>query len=211
MVVSFFMAQLMPWSRGDQGFLLVLSAANIAEGLYGYMTKYDCSAGDLNPIGGINKTDLKNFLKWFAQDFKLDVFREIAEAKPSAELRPFDPKANSYSTQDDEEEMGMTYAELDEFGKLRKIERCGPLAMFERLVIKWDHMDPEEVANKIKRFFRAYSTSRHKMTVLTPSYHCESYGIDDNRFDLRQFLYDTTWETQFSQIDSIITILKRRT
>ena len=68
MIVSFFMAQLVPWSRGDQGFLLVLSAANIAEGLFGYLTKYDCSAGDLNPIGGINKTDLKMFLKWFAQD-----------------------------------------------------------------------------------------------------------------------------------------------
>ena len=184
MVVSFLMAQLVPWTRGDQGFLLVLSAANIAEGLYGYMTKYDCSAGDLNPIGGINKTDLKEFLKWFAQDANLDVFREIAEAKPSAELRPFDPKS-SYSTQDDEQEMGLTYAELDEFGKLRKIERCGPISMFERLVIKWDHMEPEAVAEKVKRFFRAYSKSRHKMTVLTPSYHCENYGVDDNRFDLR--------------------------
>jgi len=87
-----------PWSRGDQGFLLVLASANIAEGLFGYLTKYDCSAADLNPIGGINKSDLKKFLVWFAQEFQLDVFREIAEAKPSAELRPFDPKANSYST-----------------------------------------------------------------------------------------------------------------
>ena len=58
--------------------------------------------------------------------------------------------------------MGLTYAELDEFGKLRKIERCGPLSMFERLVIKWDHMEPQAVADKVKRFFRAYSTSRHK-------------------------------------------------
>ena len=106
--------------------------------------------------------------------------------------------------------MGLTYAELDEFGKLRKIERCGPLSMFERLVIKWTHLTPEQVADKVKRFFRAYSTSRHKMTVLTPSYHCESYGTDDNRFDHRQFLYDTTWETQFSQIDTIVNILAKR-
>lgn len=81
--------------------------------------------------------------------------------------------------------MGLTYAELDEFGKLRKIERCGPLSMFERLVIKWDHLTPVQVADKVKRFFRAYSTSRHKQTVLTPSYHAESYGTDDNRSDLR--------------------------
>ena len=184
MVVSFFMAQLVPWTQGNQGFLLVLGAANIAEGLFGYLTKYDCSAADLNPIGGINKTDLKEFLKWFSMDSNLDVFREIAEAKPSAELRPFDPKS-TYSSQNDEEEMGLTYAELDEFGRMRKIEKCGPLSMFERLVIKWDHMTPAQVSVKVKRFFTAYSKNRHKMTVITPSYHAESYGVDDNRFDLR--------------------------
>ena len=42
------------------------------------------------------------------------------------------------------------------------------------------------------------------MTVLTPSYHAEAYGTDDNRFDLRQFLYDTKWEMQFSEIDKIV-------
>ena len=90
--------------------------------------------------------------------------------------------------------MGLSYAEIDEFGKLRKIERCGPLSMFERLVIKWDDQTPRQVADKVMRFFKKYSTSRHKMTVLTPGYHAESYGTDDNRFDLRQFLYDTTWD-----------------
>ena len=90
--------------------------------------------------------------------------------------------------------MGMTYKELDEFGKLREIERCGPLTMFERLLVKWDHLPASEVAVKVKRFFRMYAINRHKMTVLTPSYHCENYGNDDNRYDLRQFLYDTKWE-----------------
>ena len=32
------------------------------------------------------------------------------------------------------------------------------------------------------------------MTVLTPSYHAEQYSPDDNRFDLRPFLYPSfTW------------------
>jgi NAD+ synthase (glutamine-hydrolysing) len=52
----------------------------------------------------------------------LPVLREIAEAKPSAELRPSDDNG-TYSSQLDEDEMGMTYAELDEYGKLRKIDR----------------------------------------------------------------------------------------
>jgi len=32
--------------------------------LRGYMTKYDCSSADLNPIGGICKADLKSFLRY---------------------------------------------------------------------------------------------------------------------------------------------------
>ena len=108
--------------------------------------------------------------------------------------------------------MGMTYAELDEYGKLRKISRDGPLAMFEHLLLKWrDRTDPQTseplapqaIADKVKRFFKYYSINRHKMTVLTPSYHAEAYGTDDNRFDLRQFLYDTRWQHQFSQIDDL--------
>lgn len=51
MVLAFFLAQLMPWVRSKQGFLLVLGTANVDEGLRGYLTKYDCSSADLNPIG----------------------------------------------------------------------------------------------------------------------------------------------------------------
>ena len=98
----------------------------------------------------------------------------------------------------------MTYDELDEFGKLRKIGRSGPLSMFERLLYKWPHLQPRFVAEKVKRFFYYYSVNRHKMTTLTPSYHAEAYGTDDNRFDLRQFLYDTKWEMQFAEIDKIV-------
>ena len=51
----------------------------------------------------------------------------------------------------------MTYAELDEFGKLRKIERCGPVSMFEKLIVKWNHRTPEDVAAKVKLFFKYYA------------------------------------------------------
>jgi NAD+ synthase (glutamine-hydrolysing) len=42
------------------------------------------------------------------------------------------------------------------------------------------------------------------MTTLTPSYHMESYSPDDNRFDLRQFLYNNDWTFQFMKIDQIV-------
>lgn len=67
MVMAYLFAQLMLWAKGRPGGLLVLGSANVDESLRGYLTKYDCSSADVNPIGGISKTDLKLFLK-FAKD-----------------------------------------------------------------------------------------------------------------------------------------------
>ena len=131
MVIGYLFAQLLPLVRGRQGYLLVLSSANVDEGLRGYMTKYDCSSGDLNPIASINKEDLRDFLLWAAKDNTLgySILQNIATAPPTAELVPRDA---GYE-QTDEVEMGMTYAELGIFGRLRKISLCGPVDMFRKL------------------------------------------------------------------------------
>lgn len=63
-----------------------------------------------------------------------------------------------------------------------------------------------QVAAKVKHFFRMYSINRHKMTTVTPSYHAENYSPDDNRFDLRPFLYNTWWDWQFRCIDDEVRI-----
>lgn len=39
--------------------------------LLGYLTKYDCSSADINPIGGISKTDLRAFVQFCAERFQL--------------------------------------------------------------------------------------------------------------------------------------------
>ena len=205
MVTAYLFAQLLPWVRGRQGFLLVLGSANVDEGLRGYMTKYDCSAADLNPIGSISKGDLKRMLKWGAKEFNFSVLQEIVDAPPTAELRPMtnDDNGEVEHSQTDEEDMGMTYEELGYFGRLRKISRCGPVSMFMKLCAKWPSLSAKEVATKVKRFFFYYSVNRHKMCIITPSYHAEAYSPDDNRFDLRQFLYNTKWTRQFNKIDEI--------
>eukprot|EP01031_Cornospumella_fuschlensis_P033728 gene33728-40805_t len=207
MVMAYLCAQLFPWLRGNAGFLLVLGSANVDEALRGYMTKYDCSSADINPIGGMCKGDLKKMLGYVATTYNLPVLNEIAAAPPTAELRPISDNGSGGNgdgehTQLDEEEMGMTYDELGVFGKLRKIYHCGPVKMFVKLLELWKHITPAEVAEKVKRFFRFYAINRHKLTTLTPAYHAESYSPDDNRFDLRPFLYNTAWPRQFNTIDA---------
>lgn len=75
---------------------------------------------------------------------------------------------------------------------------------FRKLCVIWTHLSPFEVAEKVKRFFYYYSTNRHKMCTVTPAYHAEAYSPDDNRFDLRQFLYNSKWTRQFVTIDKIV-------
>lgn len=66
--------------------------------LRGYLTKYDCSSGayihhfvqgsntnsndlaDINPIGGISKTDLKRFIKYAEGAFDLPILGRSARA-----------------------------------------------------------------------------------------------------------------------------------
>ncbi len=170
------------------------------------MTKYDNSSADINPIGGISKVDLRRFLRWAAADLGYTALLDVVEAVPTAELEPI---TESY-TQQDEVDMGMTYEELSRFGRLRKIDHCGPVSMFEKLAVEWNHLPPREVAEKVKRFFYYYSINRHKATVLTPSYHAESYSPDDNRFDLRQFLYNVRWSWQFRRIDQLVADMEAR-
>jgi len=207
MVTAYIFAQLLPWVRGRPGFLLVLGSANVDEGLRGYMTKYDCSSADLNPIGAISKNDLKRMLLWAADKYDYEVLKEVANAPPTAELRPIESSGEGGAekgqehSQTDEDDMGMSYEELGMYGRLRKISRCGPVSMYRKLSVTWSHLSPLDVAAKVKRFFFFYSVNRHKMCTITPAYHAEAYSPDDNRFDLRQFLYNTKWDRQFAVID----------
>lgn len=111
---------------------LVLASSNADECLTGYLTKYDCSSGDVNAIGAISKEDLKSVVKFMAKKYKISSLEEIASSKPSAELKPLDTDGK-YS-QTDEEDMGLTYQELQKFGRLRIENRCGPISMYKKLV-----------------------------------------------------------------------------
>lgn len=56
--------------------------------LCGYLTKYDCSSADINPIGGISKKDLKSFIFYCVEKFNFSSLIRILGAPPTAELEP---------------------------------------------------------------------------------------------------------------------------
>lgn len=103
--------------------------------------RYDCSSGDLNPIGSISKQDLRAFMSFLVDEFYdggcsyssrlRDTLRSILGAPPSAELTPL---SGGKSAQTDEADIGLTYEDLSILGRLRKQDNCGPLSMYQRLV-----------------------------------------------------------------------------
>ena len=136
-------------------------------------------------------------------NFNLPCLHDFLTAVPTAELEPI---TETY-VQSDEADMGMTYDELTVFGRLRKFDKLGPYGMFQRLAHEWGAnrprakddttpvYSPRQVAEKVKRFFHYYAINRHKLTTLTPALHCNDYSPDDNRFDLRPFLYPPFYQS----------------
>jgi NAD+ synthase (glutamine-hydrolysing) len=186
MILSYAFGQLLPTTQGRTGGLLVLGSANVDEALRGYLTKYDCSSADINPIGGISKTDLIRFIAWAEHAFELPILQQFIDATPTAELEPI----TSDYVQSDEVDMGMTYKELSVYGYLRKVRKFGVYSMWEKLCVDWqDQHTPREVYKKVRDFMYYYAVNRHKMTTITPAYYAEQYAPDDNRYDLRPFLY----------------------
>lgn len=79
---------------------LVAGTGNKSEGHMGYFTKWGDGAHDFNPISDLTVTEIFEFLAYLkAPEF-------ILTKAPSAGL---------FDGQTDEEEMGITYAEIDEF------------------------------------------------------------------------------------------------
>ena len=67
--------------------------------------------------------------------------------------------------------MGFTYEEIRTFGYMRKIEKLGPVTMFDRLLSMRKFTNVSRLAEKIKAFFLNYGKNRHKMASMTPTFH----------------------------------------
>lgn len=70
--------------------------------------------------------------------------------------------------------MGMTYDELTEFGRLRKVYKCGPYSMFTKLVHLWsDKLEVSEVRFIWGVFFFASSglSKVHTETYFLNPFH----------------------------------------
>jgi NAD+ synthase len=86
---------------------MVVGTGNKTELMLGYFTKYGDGGVDLLPLGGVYKTQVRSLAR------ELGIPHKILEKPPSAGL---------WAGQTDEDELGMTYEDLDR--TLKAIESC---------------------------------------------------------------------------------------
>lgn len=80
--------------------LLVIGTGNLSERTVGYFTKWGDGASDLNPMGMLTKKEVYILANY------LGVPNSIINKKPSADL---------WEGQTDEEELGISYSQIDEY------------------------------------------------------------------------------------------------
>lgn len=93
--------------------------------------------------------------------------------------------------------MGLTFDELETFGKLRKVHRLGPFGMFRRLLSVWNHLSPTVIAAQVKKFFRYYAMNRHKVITLTAAFHAE-VNQNKNISLIRLMIIDMTLDNSYT-------------
>ncbi len=120
---------------------LVIGTGNKSEIVMGYFTKYGDGGVDVEPIGDLTKTQVKDIAAY------LGIPRSIIDRVPTAGL---------YSGQTDETEMGMTYETLDKIiGCLEKgvIPPCNPdlYNKVKSIMIKMGHKTQAPPIYKIEQ------------------------------------------------------------
>jgi NAD+ synthase len=112
---------------------LVVGTGNKTELLLGYSTIYGDSACALNPIGDLYKTQVRQFSR------EIGVPTAIVEKPPTADL---------WAGQTDENELGFTYAEVDELLYLLVDQRYRPSDLVEA---GFDEPFVHKVINRIRK------------------------------------------------------------
>lgn len=106
---------------GDRG-LLVLGTDHAAESVTGFFTKFGDGGADLLPLAGLNKRQNQSLLR------ELQAPELLWSKKPTADLLDGQPQRT------DEDELGLTYEQIDDYLEGREISEAAAQAIEKRFV-----------------------------------------------------------------------------
>ncbi len=156
---------------------LLLATSNRSEASVGYATMDGDTSGSISPIAGIDKSFIRNWLKWMEKVgvdgiWKLSELQFVNDLEPSAELRPQESK------QVDEEDL-MPYPILNFIEKSTFKNKNAPKLVFDELKKEYGTSYSEEKLWEFAdRFFRLWARNQWKRERYAPGFHVDDYSLD---------------------------------
>jgi NAD+ synthase (glutamine-hydrolysing) len=154
---------------------LLLATSNRSEAAVGYTTMDGDTCGGISPIGGINKSFLLSWLKWFSESKNHNYgefpgLKKVLSNKPTAELRP------SEMSQSDEADL-MPYEILDFIEREFLIARKTEEELVSAVMLKFGR-DMESSRSMVSKFLNLWTINQWKRERYAPSFHVDEESLD---------------------------------
>jgi NAD+ synthase (glutamine-hydrolysing) len=167
------------WMLANARGQVLLTTSNRSEAAVGYATMDGDTAGGLAPLGGIDKSYLRTWLRWMETSAPaglapIPALRAINVQAPTAELRPAVAGANA---QTDEADL-MPYDILEAVEDSAIRDKHTPLEVLQELSPRYPQHTALELATWIERFFRLWCQNQWKRERIAPAFHLDDRNVD---------------------------------
>lgn len=164
------------WALANVRGQVLMTTSNRSEAAVGYATMDGDTSGGLAPLGGIDKSYLRSWLRWMEHHAPegatpVAALRYINAQQPTAELRP-----RAQAQTDEADLMPYDFLEAVEDAAIR--DKHTPVEVLLTLLPRYPQYTPLELANWIERFFRLWCRNQWKRERIAPSFHLDDRNVD---------------------------------
>jgi NAD+ synthase (glutamine-hydrolysing) len=157
---------------------VLLTTSNRSEAAVGYATMDGDTAGGLAPLGGIDKSFLRAWLRWMESKGILGLepipaLGVINSQQPTAELRP---AVGGVAQTDEADLMPYDFLEAVEDSAIR--DKHTPVEVLQELLPRYPDQASTQLATWIERFFRRWCQNQWKRERVAPSFHLDDRNVD---------------------------------
>jgi NAD+ synthase (glutamine-hydrolysing) len=164
------------WMLANVRGAVLLTTSNRSEAAVGYATMDGDTAGGLAPLGGIDKTYLRQWLAWMETTGPdgvgpVHALSMINSQAPTAELRP-----PAQAQTDEADLMPYDFLEAVEDSAIR--DKHTPTEVLQELSPRYPQHTAHQLATWIERFFRLWCQNQWKRERIAPSFHLDDRNVD---------------------------------
>jgi NAD+ synthase (glutamine-hydrolysing) len=164
------------WLLANLRGAILLTTSNRSETAVGYATMDGDTAGGLAPLGGIDKTYLRVWLRWMEARgvsgvAPIAALRFVNAQQPTAELRP------PGQGQTDEKDL-MPYDVLEAIEDEAIRDKRMPLEVLDEVAPLFPHHTLADLVVWIERFFTLWCKNQWKRERMAPAFHLDDKNLD---------------------------------